>query len=95
MPVPVYENRILYAQAFQDITVGNNSLDGIAGYAARTGSNAASGLRRPDAVGLAKALTYHSLALATNRWRPSRQSSTRNKPITMRKRSEAMADFGC
>ena len=36
--------------AFRDITVGNNSLDGVAGYNATRGWDAATGLGTPDAV---------------------------------------------
>lgn len=54
----IYENPSLYAEAFHDITVGNNSFAGITGYSAGTGWDAASGLGTPDAAGLAAALTH-------------------------------------
>ena len=52
----IYENPALYAEAFHDITVGNNSFAGITGYSAGTGWDAATGLGTPDATGLAAAL---------------------------------------
>jgi subtilase family serine protease len=54
----IYANPALYAEAFHDITVGNNSFGGITGYTAGTGWDAASGLGTPDAAGLAAALTH-------------------------------------
>ena len=56
----IYEHSALYAEAFHDITVGNNSFAGITGYNARTGWDPASGLGSPDAAGLAAALTKTS-----------------------------------
>jgi subtilase family serine protease len=53
----IYDNPALYAEAFHDITVGNNSFGGITGYSAGTGWDAASGLGTPNAAGLALALT--------------------------------------
>ncbi len=52
----IYENPVLYAEAFHDITVGNNSFAGITGYSAARGWDPASGLGTPDAAGLAAAL---------------------------------------
>jgi subtilase family serine protease len=52
----IYSNKALYAKAFHDITVGNNSFGGITGYTAGTGWDAASGLGTPDAAQLAAAL---------------------------------------
>ncbi len=54
----IYENPSLYAEAFNDITVGNNSAGGITGYSAGPGWDAASGLGTPNAAGLAAALTH-------------------------------------
>jgi len=54
----IYETPSLYAEAFHDITVGNNSFDGITGFSAGTGWDAASGLGTPNAAGLADALTH-------------------------------------
>jgi subtilase family serine protease len=54
----IYSHPALYAEAFHDITVGNNSFGGITGYTAGTGWDAASGLGTPDAAGLADALTH-------------------------------------
>ena len=54
----IYASPALYAEAFHDITVGNNSFGGITGYSAGTGWDAASGLGTPDAAGLAAALTH-------------------------------------
>jgi subtilase family serine protease len=54
----IYSNPALYAEAFHDITIGNNSFGGITGYTAGTGWDAASGLGTPDAAGLAAALTH-------------------------------------
>jgi subtilase family serine protease len=56
----IYRNPALYAQAFHDITVGDNSWSGITGYAAAPGWDAASGLGTPDAAGLAAALAETS-----------------------------------
>lgn len=52
----IYQNPVLYPEAFHDITVGNNSFGGITGYTAGTGWDAATGLGTPDAAGLAAAL---------------------------------------
>jgi kumamolisin len=52
----ISENPSLYTEAFHDITVGNNAFDGVPGYSAATGWDAASGLGTPDALGLAIAL---------------------------------------
>jgi subtilase family serine protease len=54
----IYENPALYSEAFHDITVGNNSFGGIAGYSAGTGWDPATGLGTPDAAGLADALSH-------------------------------------
>jgi len=54
----IYKNPALYAEAFHDITIGNNSFDGITGYSAGPGWDAASGLGTPNAAGLASALTH-------------------------------------
>ncbi len=54
----IYETPSLYAEAFHDITIGNNSFDGITGFSAGTGWDAASGLGIPNAAGLADALTH-------------------------------------
>ena len=56
----IYKKPALYAEAFHDITVGNNSFAGITGYTAGTGWDAATGLGTPDAAGLAAALTHTS-----------------------------------
>ncbi len=56
----VYENPALYAEAFHDITAGNNSFAGITGFPAGTGWDAASGLGTPNAAGLAAALAHTS-----------------------------------
>jgi subtilase family serine protease len=53
----IYENPALYSEAFHDITVGNNSADGITGYSAGPGWDPASGLGTPNAAGLAAALS--------------------------------------
>ena len=45
------------AEAFRDITLGSNSFDGIAGFPAGTGWDAASGLGTANAAGLAGAVT--------------------------------------
>ena len=52
----ISENPSLYTEAFHDITLGNNAFDGVPGYSAATGWDAASGLGTPDALGLAIAL---------------------------------------
>ncbi len=52
----IYANPTLYAEAFHDITTGNNSFGGITGYSAATGWDPASGIGTPDANGLATAL---------------------------------------
>jgi subtilase family serine protease len=52
----IYENPTLYAEAFHDITAGNNSFGGITGYPAAPGWDPASGLGTPNAAGLAAAL---------------------------------------
>jgi subtilase family serine protease len=54
----IYENPSLYAEAFNDITVGNNSFGGVTGYSAGPGWDAASGLGTPNAAGLAAALAH-------------------------------------
>jgi subtilase family serine protease len=54
----IYANPALYAEAFHDITAGNNSFGGITGYTTGTGWDAASGLGTPDAAGLTAALTH-------------------------------------
>ena len=54
----IYETPSLYAEAFHDITAGNTSFDGVTGYSAGTGWDAASGLGTPNAAGLAKALAH-------------------------------------
>ena len=54
----IYENPSLYAEAFNDITVGDNSFAGITGYSAGPGWDAATGLGTPNAAGLATALTH-------------------------------------
>ncbi len=54
----IYENPALYAEAFHDITVGDNSFDGITGYSAGPGWDPASGLGTPNAAGLAAALAH-------------------------------------
>jgi hypothetical protein len=41
-----------------DISVGNNCFDGITGFSVGAGWDPASGLRTPDAVSLADALTH-------------------------------------
>ena len=46
-----------YTSAFNDITSGNNSFGGIAGYSAGTGWDAASGLGTPNVAGLVSALS--------------------------------------
>jgi len=53
----IYEHAALYAEAFHDITVGNNSFAGITGFSAGRGWDAATGLGTPNAAGLAAALT--------------------------------------
>jgi subtilase family serine protease len=52
----IYENPALYAQAFHDITSGNNSFAGITGYNASTGWDPASGLGTPNVAGLIQAI---------------------------------------
>jgi subtilase family serine protease len=52
----IYENASAYASAFHDITAGNNSWDGLTGYDAGPGWDAASGLGTPDAYNLVQAL---------------------------------------
>jgi subtilase family serine protease len=54
----IYENPALHAEAFHDITVGNNSAGGISGYTAGAGGDAVAGLGTPDAAGLAAALQH-------------------------------------
>ncbi len=54
----IYQNPALYAEAFNDITTGNNSVGSITGYSAGTGWDAASGLGTPNAAGLAAALSH-------------------------------------
>jgi subtilase family serine protease len=54
----IYENPTLYAEAFHDITVGNNSFGGVPGYSAAPGWDPVTGLGTPDAAGLADALTH-------------------------------------
>ncbi len=54
----IAENSTLYAEAFNDITAGDNSFGGITGYSAGTGWDAASGLGTPNAAGLVDALTH-------------------------------------
>lgn len=44
----IYDNATAYASAFHDITTGNNSWDGIPGYPAGTGWDAATGIGTPD-----------------------------------------------
>ncbi len=45
-----------YGSAFNDITTGNNSFNGITGYSAGTGWDPASGLGTPNVAGLVSAL---------------------------------------
>ena len=54
----IYEIPGLHAEAFHDITVGNNSAGGITGYTAGAGGDAVAGLGTPDAAGLAAALQH-------------------------------------
>ncbi|WP_298383212.1 S53 family peptidase [Ferrimicrobium sp.] len=52
----IYQNPSLYAKAFYPVLSGNNSFDGITGYSAGPGWNAASGLGTPNVSGLIGAL---------------------------------------
>lgn len=52
----IYEDPTLYAEAFHNITVGNNSFDGITGYMAGPGWTPTAGLGTPNVGGLIKAL---------------------------------------
>jgi subtilase family serine protease len=54
----IYENPTLYAEAFHDITVGDNGFGGVPGYSAGSGWDPVTGLGTPDAAGLADALTH-------------------------------------
>ena len=52
----IYANKPAYALAFHDITAGNNTWDGITGYSAGPGWDAATGLGTPDVHNLVTAL---------------------------------------
>ncbi|MHB8191219.1 MAG: S53 family peptidase [Ferrimicrobium sp.] len=52
----IYSSPSLYAEGFRDITVGNNSFAGLAGYSAGVGWDPASGLGTPNVGGLISAL---------------------------------------
>ncbi len=52
----IYQSPSLYAEAFYPVLSGNNSFDGITGYSAAAGWNAASGLGTPNVSGLIAAL---------------------------------------
>jgi subtilase family serine protease len=52
----IYDNKAAYALAFHDITAGNNTWDGITGYSAAPGWDAATGLGTPDVHNLVMAL---------------------------------------
>lgn len=52
----IYQTPKLYAEAFYNVTTGNNSFDGITGYSATTGWSAAAGLGTPNVSGLITAL---------------------------------------
>jgi subtilase family serine protease len=56
----IYANKPAYAAAFHDITAGNNTWDGVAGYNATPGWDAATGLGTPDVNNLVKALAATS-----------------------------------
>ena len=52
----IYANKAEYASAFHDITAGNNSFNGVTGYSAGPGWDAATGLGTPDVHNLVTAL---------------------------------------
>ena len=52
----IYANKAEYASAFHDITAGNNTWNGITGYSATPGWDAATGLGTPDVHNLVTAL---------------------------------------
>lgn len=52
----IYDNPTAYAQAFHDITVGDNSFAGVTGYSAASGWDPASGLGTPNVANLITAL---------------------------------------
>jgi len=52
----IYQSSSLYSEAFYPVLSGNNSFDGITGYSAAPGWNAASGLGTPNVSGLITAL---------------------------------------